>query len=437
MAPAILSFGLLCALPAWVAAQQQVGPQNLNTSINERPSFVADDLAGEHAPTAVYVTLSVVYIGDISEQQSTFSVDAFVDVAWRDDRFGYSAQAYGCTQPEVAVGLLTESYAPTVCPDLCVSASYCSGGAAPIPWSPFLEVTNVAPASGAALSFPTGYVVDGAPGRLNLADTSGTWMTASARFSGPILKVYKLEDFPYDTQLLEVYFESFAWPIEDVILVPTYNPDEIKETIQSSGSMMGWDVQSVDVSTRPHFYPQLDVNYHQAVLGITVRRQASPFAIRYVMVEIFVIAMMCLASIRADAAVRIGSAATGFASTLYLQFILASLTPPLNYLTRLDTFLILSLIISFICSALGGVYAWRTWSAAEKKQKAKAEDSELATVEIREPAGGTRAVLSSSPEKEARSFPKVIKLLLAHQDVTQYGLVFVVYSIASACILLA
>lgn len=433
----VLTVALLCALPAWVAAQ---GPQNLNISINERPKFVVDELAGENRPTSVYITLSVMYIGDINEQQSTFSMDAFVDVAWRDDRYGYSPQAYGCTQPSVAVGLLTESYAPTVCPDLCIDAGYCSGGAAPIPWSPFLEVTNVAPASGSVLSYPTGYVVDQAPDRLNLADTDGTWMTASARFSGTVLKVYGLEDFPYDTQLLEVYFESNAWPIEDVVLIPTYSPAEIKETIESSGSMRGWDVLSVDVSTTTHPYPQLGVSYHRAVLGITVRRQSSPYAIRYVLVEYFVIAMMCLASINAELAVRVGSAATGFASTLYLQFILASLTPPLNYLTRLDTFLILSLVVSFICSASAGVYAYRTWAAkADKDAAAKSKvktDADSASIEIRGPAGGV-AVLSSSPNPEPKTCSQTLKSLLSHEDVSQFGLIFVAYSIAAACVLLA
>ena len=124
--------------------------QDMTIPINQRPQYL--DAPG--APTPVYVTLSVMFLGDIKEPSSDFSLDGFVDVAWRDDRFGFaSPQAFGCTAPTVAILLLTESYAPSSCAALCDSgAPWCgtNGGAAPAPWSPYLEVTNVAPQGGGA-----------------------------------------------------------------------------------------------------------------------------------------------------------------------------------------------------------------------------------------------------------------------------------------------
>ncbi len=312
----------------------------MNTSINQRPLFLDSQGNPVAEPTPVYLTLSVMFLGDIKEPDSAFALDGFVDLAWRDDRFGPSSpQAFGCTPSTVAVLLLAESYAPSYCADYCsTDSAWCGdGGAAPAPWSPFLEVTNVAPQfSGTALAYPFAYASEGAPSRLKLSDTTGTWVTATARFSGPILKVYPLQDFPYDRQRLEILFESNQWANSDVVLIPSYDADEVKNTILSSRSMLGWDVEAISVSTSDHLYSQLNVSYSQIAMTVTVARQSSPYGQRYIMPGFFIIIMMLCASIHAEGHVRVANGVAGFASILYLQFILTSSVPPLNYFTRLD-----------------------------------------------------------------------------------------------------
>ena len=134
---------LLCSLPLLVTAGRS---QDLDSSINNRPQFLDNVEAGTTEPTKVYFTLTVMFLGDIQTALSSFSIDTFIDVAWRDDRLGpESPQAFGCTPSSVGIILNGESYAPTVCEGYC-DGGFCEGGAAPAPWSPFIEVTNVAPA---------------------------------------------------------------------------------------------------------------------------------------------------------------------------------------------------------------------------------------------------------------------------------------------------
>lgn len=442
---------LLCALPLLVVGL--VRTQDLNLTISERPQYL--DALGE--PTSVYFTLSVMFLGDIREPSSSFAVDTFVDVAWRDDRLGYSAQAFACTKPSVGIPLLVESYAPSVCPDLCLTSSFCSGGATPPPWSPFLEVTNVAPASaGSALSFPTAYVRDSSPPRLNLALTEGTWALSSARFSAPILKVYPLQDFPYDRQQLDIYVESNAWPIEDVILVPSFSAAEIQATIERSKSMLGWDVESVSISAAPHAYATLNLTFHRISISVVVRRQPTLFTTRFVLIAFFVVIMMLFGSMHAEAITRVGAAITGFASILYLQFILGSLVPPLNYLTRIDKFMILALIICFICSVIGGAHSFRealarrAKEALERDAKKKDAPSTDASGSKAAAAGGAPIDIimpvpssaSTSGEGGNQKTPSLLVRLNPFSggslaDTFTYGLIFVAFSIATPIILLA
>jgi hypothetical protein len=431
----------------------------MESPINERPSYL--DIDG---PTKVYVTVSVMFMGDIKEADSSFSLDAYVDVAWRDDRFGNnSGQAFGCTPPTVGIMLLTESYAPTYCQAYCTDTTpWCNGYAAPAPWSPFLEVTNIAPQFNVdPLSYPTAYVVSsGPPGRLRLNDTEGTWAVATARFTGPILKVYPLQDFPYDKQRLDVLFESNQWTSSDVELIAAYDPMEVKRGILSSKSMLGWDVQDVSVTTTKNFYSQLDVTYNQIAMSVTVSRQAAPYAQRYIMPGFFIIIMMLLASIHAEGSVRVANGVAGFASILYLQFILTSTVPPLNYVTRLDKFFLVALVICFVSCIVGGAHVYRETleKAAAKEAEGAAKKSsgqngngpaavvyrEPAAVVYREPAAVVVREPTQGDGKDSNRTP--LQVCLARRnpfsgeswtDLACYGLIFVVFSIASACVLLA
>ncbi len=248
--------------------------------------------------------------------------------------------------------------------------------------------------------------------------------------------MYPLHDFPYDKQRLDILFESTQWTSSDVQLIPSYDPIEVKNTILSSRSMLGWDVEKVSVSINENFYSQLNVSYSQIVMSVHVTRQSSPYGQRYIMPGFFIIIMMLCASIHAEGAVRVANGVAGFASILYLQFILTSSVPPLNYFTRLDRYMLISLIIAFICCLVGGVHVYRESRAkaardAEGQAKRSAESAEGPVLQVREPA--------SAP---ARS---TLQVFLARSnpfsgdstaDFACYGVIFVAYSIASACVLL-
>jgi hypothetical protein len=437
--PSSLMLLLCAALPLLASCS----PQDLSLSINQRPRF----LANPAKPVDVYITLSIMFLGDIKEQNSDFSLDAFVDVAWRDDRFGSnSAQAFGCTKPTVGILLQMDSFAPSFCEDKCPSV-WCDGdnatygNAAPAPWSPFLEVTNVAPQfSGTALSYTAAYTNDGAPKRLGLSasDASGTWATATARFSGPILKVFPLHDFPYDKQRLDVLFESNLWTTEDVKLIPTYDPVAVKDTILSSKSMLGWDVESVTLTNRDNEYTQLNVTYNQVAMSIMVTRQSTPYGQRYIMPGFFIIIMMLCASIHAEAAVRVANGVAGFASILYLQFILTSSVPPLNYFTRLDRYMLISLIICFLSCLVGGLHVYREMveKAAKDAEGEAKKSADSAAFQIRDPPAAAASGQARSPAQICLSRRNPFSGN-STADCLCYGLIFVAYSIASACVLLA
>ena len=307
--------------------------------------------------------------------------------------------------------------------------------------SPFIEVTNVAPQfSGMALYYTNAYAQDGAPKHLGLSGdaANGTWLWATARFSGPLLKVYPLQDFPYDKQRLETLLESTQWADSEVNIIPSYDPEEVKRTILAQKSMLGWDVDAVTLEVGDHNYTQLMTTYKQVVMTVTVTRQAAPYGQRYIMPGFFIIIMLLLASIHAEGAVRVANGVAGFASILYLQFILNSVVPPLNYLTRLDKFMIISLIICFITCLLGGVHVYR-----EVREKAAAKAAE-GGAKKGDAEGGAAAVVLREPAAAPAGSP--LQACCARRnpfsggsvaDALSYGVIFVAYSIASACVLLA
>jgi hypothetical protein len=197
--------------------------------------------------------------------------------------------------------------------------------------------------------------------------------------------------------------------------------------------MLGWDVLDVTIASGPHYYNQLNITFHQVVMSIFVRRQSSPYAIRYVLIGFLIIIMMLLGSIHAAGAARVLNSISGFASILYLQFILASLSPPLNYLTRLDKFLILSLVISFISSIMGGIHSWR--EVREKavsdalEREAKKLDSKIA-LDIREPSSTSQTFYQTCVTRRNPFSGGSLA------DMFTYGFIFIVYSTAAACVLL-
>ena len=78
----------------------------------------------------------------------------------------------------------------------------------------------------------------------------------------------------------------------DVVLIPSYDAVEVKNTILSSRSMLGWDVEAISVSTSDHLYSQLNVSYSQIAMTVTVARQSSPYGQRYIMPGFFIIIMI-------------------------------------------------------------------------------------------------------------------------------------------------
>ena len=93
--------------------------------------------------------------------------------------------------------------------------------------------------------------------------------------------------------------------------------------------------------------------YHQIVLVLALQRLPDYYVSRYVWGAVFLVAMcfltLCVPSEEAD---RLGYAQGSFLGIVAWEFILVTGLPPTGYNTRLDDFMVISMVCVLI------IYAW-------------------------------------------------------------------------------
>jgi hypothetical protein len=168
---------------------------------------------------AVYVNVFSNSIRKISAVDASFQFDAFVSVAWKDERFNATFIDFMTSY----LGDDSNSY----------SWAQSLGG-----FEPSLEFGNAIPVT----AVPTSYFMQqGAPSWTGVADSESAWIVSQGRATGTFLQPQSLKDFPFDTQTASVTVQSNKWPssVLRIVIAPT-----AVQTVMPLGDIDGWNKKS-------------------------------------------------------------------------------------------------------------------------------------------------------------------------------------------------
>lgn len=339
-------FGVLLGLLALAhdaAAQADLNPASWvqNTSIRTGlPPFT---------PTRVFVTIFSNSIRRISAPDSSFIMDAYVYMAWRDDRF-LSATDQAVYTPNVATA-----------------------------WSPLPEFINLAQGGGG----PTmAYVYNkGLPSWVppssipaGMSTSTGMYISGQGRLVGSFLAQQLLQDFPFDTQNAQILLESTTWDSSSMIWAPV---DGITTGLLPPGFIIeGWTTTPASATSAVinYDYVSLAQVYSRLKLNVQCARIPDFFFSRFVTNVTLIILMAMVGLLQpTDLPTRMAIAQLAFGGIVSFLFVLSNTVPPLPYATRLDRYFSVAFFIIFMLYVYNaGMLSWlkRVADVVAKLQKA-------------------------------------------------------------------
>lgn len=309
----------LRALAGW-ALLDAVGatPQRTWLPLSERPT----DTVSPSAPTPVYVAVSTTRLSAIDAVSGTFYCDAYIYLAFRDDR-------YNATPPGTAVD-------------------------DPTAWQPAPEIINLAQDSEFA-AIPL-RVAHAKPTWVAAPDAGSAWLVGESRQRVTLTAQLDLQSFPHDSQVTGIILESLTHEADQLqwVAPPNVLPGLVPPGPWAGAysSVSGWDVLKAEGVESTQAYGVFGQSYSRLSLLVRMRRQSSYYGLRYVMGCALLVVMAILALfVRGDVPERIGFAQASFLGIVSWQFVLAASSPALGYSTRLDRFMLLSLMCSAVMFA--------------------------------------------------------------------------------------
>lgn len=199
-------------------------------------------------PTQVYVTFSVNTLRKIDAVDSTFKMDFYVNLAWKDNRVANH--------------------------------------------SDFDETTMFHPAPEFVNTDASDYSVDIVYSIIRSQDTPGwldltlaekrageTWVIGIGRKAGTFVADLDLVNFPFDKQNATIRLESALWTADKVTFVPSAR---IKSSMKSSGAVGGWEDLGARVYTKEVYYNGLEETYHRLEVQTRLRRQYAYYLSRVI-----------------------------------------------------------------------------------------------------------------------------------------------------------
>jgi len=176
-------------------------------------------------------------------------------------------------------------------------------------------------------------------------DSSGNVMYVQ-RFIGELSSIFDLKDFPFDKQKLAIQLVSFG-----------YSPEEIEFVIDQQRigrrdhlSLVGWSPGADEAVVTTEYLRVQDRNLARVDFIIEVERQ-EVFYIVKALIPLFLIIFMAWAVFFIDPSVigpQIGIPTSSVFALILFNHRISTLLPRVSYLTRLDRFILFSIILVFI-----------------------------------------------------------------------------------------
>ena len=292
----IFTFLFLCFAWTGVAGAH---PGEVETGITPPP--------GE-TPVPVQVGIYLIDITNIDETRNTFEVELDVLVRWTDPRMAFDPEAAG-TDRRVYVGPKADKFFDGL-------------------WTAQIVLAN-----------PVGQMGIGA--RKITVHADGR-MEISALVNSTLRTNLDYRRFPFDSQVLPIILESFAWNNQVVELVT--DPD--RTGFAPEFALAEWDVEAiesqvVDVLRVRDATPFSNINYE-----IRIQRQSGYFLWKIFLTVIIIVSLTFVVFWMSDERLgrRAGVSSGGILTVIAYQFVTTSTLPRVSYLTVADLVMTVSII---------------------------------------------------------------------------------------------
>jgi len=278
-------------------------------------------------PTEVFIRLYVNDITKILDVEQSFVTDVVFRAEWADPRLVHEGPTYCIAQPNQV-------------------------------WDPRLQSLNRR-------------VVDSArPPEIRVYPDGKVFLVL--RVFGEFSYESDLSDFPFDRQTLPFTIVSSFGP-EDVVLRSEATAVGLAERL----SIVNWTIDFAGVTSGSHFLASAERQFARLDIEFEAVRLTGYYTWKLIVPLVLVVmmswAVFWIAPVHV--APRLGLAATSMLTLIAYRFALASILPPIAYMTRMDVFLVCASILVFAALAVAVAV---TYAADKGRDAAAARINEIA-----------------------------------------------------------
>jgi hypothetical protein len=257
-------------------------------------------------PTQVKIAIYIIDVDEVDSAEQSFAASVFIEARWNIPALRHEG-------PGPLIRSWTEIWTPRL-----VIVNQQQG------WRSFPETVEISP--------------DG-----EVVYRQKTW----GRFSQP----FDLREFPLDRQKLTVHVVAAGLLENEVQMLPLIREAGRRSGIAKRFSLPDFDVTSWRAAPMPYFPIEGEIGSAGFQMEIEVERHLT-YYIAKIIIPLCLIIVMSWIPLWTDPR-QIGSnlaiSATAFLTLVAYLFAITVLLPRVSYLTRMDTFIILSTIMVFAC----------------------------------------------------------------------------------------
>jgi hypothetical protein len=293
--------------------------------LDQQQAILFDRPDPDDVPTKVYIGLYLIDLIFIDDVNQSFTADFYVVVRWNDPRLAVENPS----ETQMLRHFDTEEI-----------------------WQPMIYIINQRRLS---RQLDNIFRVD-----------PGGNVQYVQRFSGEFSSPLDLKNFPFDKQKLALQVVSFRYGPEEVEFVLDQQRTGQRDTL----SLVGW--------SKGHIQPEVTTEYlriqdrHLARIDFTLEvKREKPYYIIKALIPLFLIILMAWSVFFIDPSVigpQIGIPTSSVFALILQNNRISQLLPRVSYLTRLDRFIMFSIILVFI--TLGESVLTATLAHKEKKELA-------------------------------------------------------------------
>jgi hypothetical protein len=252
-------------------------------------------------PTRVAVSIGLVDIDEISSADQNFTANLYITARWHDPRLAHEG-------PGTRVRPLDTVWHPHL--------QFLNQQKI---WPTFPEVVRIAP--------------------------DGTAEYAQ-RIWGPFSQPLDGRDFPFDSQDFVVRIVGVGWGPDEVVF---FQDNERSSGLAPQFSLPDWEVTSWEVDYTPYRVMTQSPQMASYALVLHARRYTSHYVLKIILPLVFIVLMSWVVFWidPNDSGVQIGVATTSMLTLIAYRFAIGARIPTVPYLTRLDTFILLSTVLVF------------------------------------------------------------------------------------------